>query len=147
MSSKMKEYKVDDHAEKARSFFVACEPNSATKVKVTEAMWVKVYSDLEAANSMLQMLVHQAIKKLKGKSLLPQGSSRLLTTGPGDCINCGKARAKNDYTKSGGCSHLAVGGVNAGIPLQKCLTCHQIINPGARLAWCHTPAPGSTSQI
>jgi hypothetical protein len=41
MSSKRKEYKVDDRAEKAARFFVACEANPDTRVKVTEAMWVR----------------------------------------------------------------------------------------------------------
>ncbi len=40
MSSKRKEYKVDDCSEKAARFFVACEANPATKVKVTEAIYV-----------------------------------------------------------------------------------------------------------
>jgi hypothetical protein len=62
MSSKRKESKVDDRAEKAACFFMTCELNPATKVKVTEAMWVEVYSGLEAANSTLQMQVHWAIQ-------------------------------------------------------------------------------------
>jgi hypothetical protein len=31
MSSKRKEYKVDDHAKKATCFFIACQENPATK--------------------------------------------------------------------------------------------------------------------
>ncbi len=50
MSLKRKEDEVDEHAEKATCFFVACEPNPATKVKLTEAMRVKGYLDLEATN-------------------------------------------------------------------------------------------------
>jgi hypothetical protein len=45
MSSKRKESKVDDLAEKATCFFVKREPNPAAKVKVTEAMRVEGYSD------------------------------------------------------------------------------------------------------
>jgi hypothetical protein len=45
MSSKRKEYKVDDCAEKAACFFIACKANPATKVKVTEAMRVRGYSN------------------------------------------------------------------------------------------------------
>ncbi len=50
MSSKRKEYKVDDNAEKVACFFIACQANPDTKVKVTEAMWVKGYSNSKAAN-------------------------------------------------------------------------------------------------
>jgi hypothetical protein len=53
MSSKSKEYKVNDRAEKAAHFLIACkQANPATKVKVTEAMQVKMYSDLEAMEMM-----------------------------------------------------------------------------------------------
>jgi hypothetical protein len=62
MSLKRKEYKVDDHAEKATRFFVACKANPATKVKVTEAMQVRVYFDCKSADLMLQMQVHCRIQ-------------------------------------------------------------------------------------
>jgi hypothetical protein len=57
MSSKQKEYKVGDCAEKAARFFVACQPDPATKVKVTEAMRVSGYSDGKSAYLMLQIIV------------------------------------------------------------------------------------------
>jgi hypothetical protein len=38
----------NDCAEKTARFFIACQANPATNVKVTEAMQVKGYSDLEA---------------------------------------------------------------------------------------------------
>jgi hypothetical protein len=53
MSSKRKEYKDDNQAEKAAPFFVACKANPATKVKVTEALQVRGYSDCASANLML----------------------------------------------------------------------------------------------
>jgi hypothetical protein len=67
MSSKRKEYKVNDCAEKAARFFAACKENPDTSVKVTEAMRVRGYSNCKAANLMLQMQVHHAIKKIKGE--------------------------------------------------------------------------------
>jgi hypothetical protein len=41
MSPKRKEYKVNDCAEKAARFFIACKASPATKVKMTEAMCAK----------------------------------------------------------------------------------------------------------
>ncbi len=46
-------------------FFVACQPNSDTRVKVAEAMRTKEHSDDDAANLMLQMQVPRAIDKIK----------------------------------------------------------------------------------
>jgi hypothetical protein len=63
MSLKRKEYKVNDRAEKAARFFVACEANPNSRVKVTEVMRVRGYSNRKAANLMLQMQVHCRIKK------------------------------------------------------------------------------------
>ncbi len=57
MSLKRKQYKVNGCAEKAARFFVACKPDPATKVKVTEAMRVRGYSDCKSANLTLQMIV------------------------------------------------------------------------------------------
>jgi hypothetical protein len=67
MSLKRKEYKDDDHTEKAARFFVAGNANPATKVKVTEPMRVRGYSDCESANLMMQMQVRRAIQR-KGKA-------------------------------------------------------------------------------
>jgi hypothetical protein len=50
MSSKRKEYKVENHAEKAAHFFVACKENPDTRVKMTEAMRMRGYSNCEAAD-------------------------------------------------------------------------------------------------
>jgi hypothetical protein len=46
----------------AARFFVASKADPDTKVKVTEAMRVKGYSDCKAANLMLQRQVHCTIK-------------------------------------------------------------------------------------
>jgi hypothetical protein len=73
---KRKEYKVDDCAEKAAHFFIACHTDPATKVKVTEAMQVRGYSNGEAADLTLQMQVHCAIQKIKGEvSLCPMAAA------------------------------------------------------------------------
>jgi hypothetical protein len=45
------EYHVDCRAKKAAIFFVACEPNPATRVKIPDAMRMKGYSpSKETAN-------------------------------------------------------------------------------------------------
>ncbi len=74
---KRKEDKVDDCTEKAAHFFITCKANPATKVKVTEAMLMRGYSDRESADLMLQMQVHHMIQKIKGKVSLagPDGPS------------------------------------------------------------------------
>ncbi len=41
------------------SFFVACEPNTATRVKILNAMRTRRYSQSEAADQALQMQVHR----------------------------------------------------------------------------------------
>jgi hypothetical protein len=48
MSSKRKEYKVDDRAKKVALFFLACEANSDTRVLIPAAMRAKGYLDVEA---------------------------------------------------------------------------------------------------
>ncbi len=50
MSSKRREYHVDCCAKKAAIFFLACEPNPATRVKIPDAMRIKGYSPSKAAN-------------------------------------------------------------------------------------------------
>jgi hypothetical protein len=76
MSSKRKKYEVDDRAEKATHFFVACQPDSATNVKMMEAMRVRGYSNHEAANLTLQMQVLCAIQRKKGEvSLRPEAAA------------------------------------------------------------------------
>ncbi len=62
ISLKRKKYKVDDRAKKAVWFFVACQANPATKVKVTEAMRVKGYANSKATNLTLQQQVQRAVE-------------------------------------------------------------------------------------
>ena len=59
MTSRRREYHVDCHAKKAASFFMAFEPNTATRVKIPNAMRIRGYSQSEAANQALQMQVHR----------------------------------------------------------------------------------------
>jgi hypothetical protein len=50
MTSRRREYHVDCCAKKAAIFFVACEPNTATRVEIPNAMRIRGYSQSEAAD-------------------------------------------------------------------------------------------------
>jgi hypothetical protein len=69
MTSRRRKYHVDCCAKKAAIFFVACEPNTATRVKIPNAMRIRGYSQSEAANRALQMQVHCEAEKIKGKAI------------------------------------------------------------------------------
>jgi hypothetical protein len=68
MTSKRREYHVDCCAKKAAIFFVACEPNTATRVKIPDAMRIKGYSQSKVADQALQMQVHREAEKIKGEA-------------------------------------------------------------------------------
>jgi hypothetical protein len=53
MSSKRREYKVDDCAKKAAVFFQACEANPDTRLSIPAAMRAKGYLDVEATDRIL----------------------------------------------------------------------------------------------
>ena len=42
---KRREYQVDHRARRAATFFVACDANSVTRVKIPDAMRIKGYLD------------------------------------------------------------------------------------------------------
>ncbi len=109
MSSERKEYKIDNCAKKAACFFLACKANPDARVKVTEVMRVRGYSNCKAADLKLQMQVHCAIKNKGGSHSLPRGSGRPHAAGPVACGNCSKAGAENNHAKSGNCSRSSSG--------------------------------------
>jgi hypothetical protein len=53
-SSKRREYHVDRRSKKAALFFMACDANPDTRVKIPDAMRIKRYSPSEAADRSLQ---------------------------------------------------------------------------------------------
>ncbi len=69
MTSRRREYHVDCCAKKAAIFFVACEPNTATRVKIPNAMRIRGYSQSKAANRGLQMQVRRKAEKIKGEAI------------------------------------------------------------------------------
>jgi hypothetical protein len=48
---------------------MACEPNTATRVKILDAMRIRGYSQSKAANRGLQMQVHRKVEKIKGEAI------------------------------------------------------------------------------
>ena len=68
MSSKSKEYHVDDRLKKAATFFVACKSNQATWVKISDAMRAKEYLDVKVTNWTLQMQACCEAEKIKGEA-------------------------------------------------------------------------------
>ena len=67
-SKRREEYHVDCCAKKAAIFFVACEPNPATRLKIPDAMRIKGYFPSEAADRAQQMQVHHEVEKVKGEA-------------------------------------------------------------------------------
>ncbi len=64
-----REYHVDCSAKKAAIFFVACEPNTATRVKIPDAMRIRGYSQSKATDRGLQMQVRCEAEKIKGEAI------------------------------------------------------------------------------
>ncbi len=48
---------------------MACEPNTATRVKIPNAMRIRGYSQSKAADQALQMQVHRKAEKIKGEAI------------------------------------------------------------------------------
>ena len=69
MSSKRREYHVDYRTKKVALFFVTCDANPDTRVKVPNAMMIKGYSPSEAANRSLQQQVRREADKIKGEAV------------------------------------------------------------------------------
>jgi hypothetical protein len=67
MSSKRKEYKVDDRAKKAALLFLACKANPDTRLSIPTAMRAKGYLNVEAADRILVQQVRHESPKIKPK--------------------------------------------------------------------------------
>jgi hypothetical protein len=63
MSSKRREYKVDDHAKKAAIFFRACEANPDSRISIPAAMRAKGYLDVETVDQILVQQVRRESQK------------------------------------------------------------------------------------
>ena len=60
---------MDRRSKKAALFFVACDANPDTRVKIPDAMRITGYSPSEAANRSLQMQVRREADKFKGEAI------------------------------------------------------------------------------
>ena len=69
VSSKRREYHADCRSKKAALFFVVCDANPDTIVKIPDAMRIKGYSPSKAANRWLQQQVHCEEDKIKGEAI------------------------------------------------------------------------------
>jgi hypothetical protein len=69
MSLKRRDYHVDYCTKKAALFFVACDANPDTRVKIPDAMRIKGFSPCEAADQSLQQQVRREADKIKGEAV------------------------------------------------------------------------------
>ena len=60
---------MDRRSKKAALFFVACDANPDTRVKIPDAMRIKGYSPSKAADRSLQMQVRREADKIKGEAI------------------------------------------------------------------------------
>ena len=60
---------MDCRSKKAALFFVVCDANPDTKVKIPDAMRIKGYSPSEATNRSLQQQVRREASKIKGEAI------------------------------------------------------------------------------
>ncbi len=60
---------MDYRTKKAALFFVACDANPDTRVKIPDAMRIKGYSPSEAADRLLQQQVRREAEKIKGEAV------------------------------------------------------------------------------
>jgi len=60
---------MDHRTKNAALFFLACGLNPDTRVKIPDAMRIKGYSNVEAANQSLQQQVRREAEKLKGEAI------------------------------------------------------------------------------
>jgi hypothetical protein len=117
MNSKRREYHVDCHAKKAAIFFVACEPNPATRVKIPDAVRVKGYSPSKAADRVLQMQVPCEVENIKGEAgpgpPAPVATSSVLALA--SVATMARPALRTITSNLTVAPVITVGGVNAGI--------------------------------
>jgi hypothetical protein len=92
MSSKRREYKVDDRTKKAAVFFQACEANPDTRLLIPAAMRAKGYADNEAADQILvQQVRHESQKKTPKDTPCPESAAALSLLALSTTANMGRA--------------------------------------------------------
>ena len=60
---------MDYRTKKAALFFVACDANPDTRVKIPDAMRIKGYSPSKVADQLLQQQVRREAGKIKGEAV------------------------------------------------------------------------------
>jgi len=118
MSTKRKEYKVDARARKAALFFLACEPNSVTRLSIPAVMRAKGYSDAEAVDQILVQQVRRESQKNKSKDTSrPESaaSSSLLALGTVASAASSRLALRTITPNLAAAPVITVAGMNAGI--------------------------------
>ena len=80
---------MDYCTKKAALFFVACDANPDTRVKIPNAMRIKGYSPNEAADRSLQQQVRREADKIKGEAREGKGEGELSHDCRGYCAGRG----------------------------------------------------------
>jgi hypothetical protein len=92
MSSKRREYKVDDRAKKVDVFFQACEANADTRLSIPAAMRAKGFSDVEAVDQILvQQVCRESQKKTPKDTPCPESAAALSLLALSTTANVGRA--------------------------------------------------------
>jgi hypothetical protein len=116
MSSKKKEYKVDDHAKKAALFFLASEANPDTRLSIPAAMRAKGYLDVEATD---QILVQQVCCKSQKNKLkdtpCPESAAAPLLLALGNMATTARLELQTITPNPMAAPIVTVGGINSGI--------------------------------
>ena len=116
MSSKRKEYKVDDCAKKVALFFLACDANPVTRVSILAIVRAKGYSNVEASDGTLQMQVCHESQKIKAKNTpCTKSAAPLLLLTLATAVMVARQAHWAITPNQTAALAVVVGGINAGI--------------------------------
>jgi hypothetical protein len=116
MSSKRKEYKVDDRTKKAALFFLACEANPDTRLLIPAAMRAKGYLDVEAKDRILVQQVRCESQKNKPKNTPhPESVAALSLLALATVATASRPALRIIMPNPTAAPVVTVGGINAGI--------------------------------
>ncbi len=139
MTLKRREYHVDCRAKKAAIFFVTCEQNPATRVKIPNAIRIKGYSPSEATNQALQMQVHHEAEKIKGEAIPGPPAPAAVAKSALLSLASVATTARPGFEQSHLIQRLLM-------PLQRRSMWYQIKIRGEKLARCRTRGSASPTQ-
>jgi hypothetical protein len=116
MSSKRKEYKVDDRAKKTALLFLACEANPDTRLSIPAAMRAKGYSDVKAVDQILVQQVRRESQKNKPKGTpCPESAAASLLLALATVATTARPALRMISLNQMAAPVVTVSGINAGI--------------------------------